>query len=71
MQSVHMNPAEAVQAHLDLEAAGKRRDAFWHIPVNDGGDRRTVACAGGGVLCKRDPQSRFRTLRFGESVRLE
>ena len=34
MQSVHMNPSEAVQAHLDLESR-ERRHALWHVPDDE------------------------------------
>ena len=39
MKSVHMNPAEAVQAHLDLRREREHRDALRHIP-NDNGRHR-------------------------------
>ena len=36
MQSVHMNPVEAVQAHVDLAASREHRHAFRHVPTHVG-----------------------------------
>ena len=44
MAPVHMNPAEAAQAHRDLRAPPIRRHAFRHLPA----DGRTDRCAGAG-----------------------
>ena len=41
----HVDPQEAVRAHLDLKAASQPRDAFRHLPV----DRRSHRCAGVGT----------------------
>ena len=42
MRAVHMNPAEAVQAHLDLGARREHRHALRHVSADDGGDRRSA-----------------------------
>jgi L-ascorbate metabolism protein UlaG (beta-lactamase superfamily) len=70
MQIVHMNPAEAVQAHLDLNAAETIGMHFGTFQLTTEGIDEPVraleiACRANNV----DP-SRFRTIRFGESVRL-
>ena len=71
MRSVHMNPAEAVQAHLDLEASESIGMHFGTFQMTTEGidePERALdeACRHCGV-----PTSRFRTLGFGESVRLQ
>ena len=70
MQAVHMNPAEAVQAHMEL-------DATYSIGMHFGTFRLTSegiddplrhlddACRAHGI-----PPERFRTLAFGESLAL-
>ncbi len=70
MQSVHMNPPEAVQAHLDLEACESVGMHFGTFQMTTEGIDEPLralkdACRARSVLA-----SRFRTLRFGESVRL-
>ena len=65
-----MNPAEAVQAHLDLEASGSVGMHFGTFQMTTEGIDEPLrgldeACRANGV-----PRSRFRTLGFGESVRL-
>jgi len=70
MQSVHMNPAEAVRAHLELEA---RESIAMHYGTfqltTEGIDAppRALeeACRASGV-----PLSQFRTMGFGKSTRL-
>jgi len=68
MQSVHMNPAEAVQAHLDLEAArsiGMHYGTFQLTSEGIDEPERALdeACRVRGV-----PRPRFGTLGFGESL---
>jgi L-ascorbate metabolism protein UlaG (beta-lactamase superfamily) len=70
MQSVHMNPAEAVQAHLDLGAATSVAMHFGTFQltaegIDDPPRALDKACRAGGV-----PPSRFRTLDFGDSLRV-
>jgi L-ascorbate metabolism protein UlaG (beta-lactamase superfamily) len=71
MQPVHMNPAEAVQAHLDLEATESVGMHFGTFQLTTEGIDEPLraldeACQARGIL-----RSRFRTLDFGESLRLE
>jgi len=70
MQAVHMNPAEAVQAHLDLGAVDSLGMHFGTFRMASEGidapaQALADACQANGV-----PASRFRTLDFGETVRL-
>ena len=71
MQAVHMNPAEAVQAHLDLEASasvGMHFGTFQLTTEAIDEPQRALdeACRARGV-----PPSQFVTIGCGESVRLE
>ena len=66
MKPVHMNPDEAVRAHLDVRARVEHRDALRHVPAHRRGDRRT-ACARSngratthGVSAGRVPGAGFR-----------
>jgi L-ascorbate metabolism protein UlaG (beta-lactamase superfamily) len=70
MQAVHMNPAEALQAHLDLGATESIGMHFGTFQLTTEGIDEPVraladACCAGNV-----PASRFRTLGAGESVAL-
>ncbi len=70
MRVVHMNPAEAVQAHLDLGAAVSVATHYgtFHLTkeaIDEPVHALTEARAARGV-----PESAFRTLAFGGSVRL-
>ena len=70
MQEVHMNPAEAVQAHLDLDAAQSIAMHFGTFQLTTEGIDEppralTEACRARNVV-----EPRFRLLEFGESVRL-
>ena len=71
MQIVHMNPAEAVQAHLDLEASESVGMHFGTFQMTTEGIDEPVRAL--EVACRANaiPPSRFRTLEFGESVRLD
>jgi L-ascorbate metabolism protein UlaG (beta-lactamase superfamily) len=71
MQALHMNPAEAVRAHLDLEAStsvGMHFGTFQLTTEAIDEPQRALdeACRARGV-----PPSQFVTIAFGESVRLE
>ncbi len=67
MKDIHMNPAEAVQAHLDL---GAKHSLGMHFgtfqlttePINEPERALAEALAQRGV-----PEAQFRTLEFGES----
>jgi L-ascorbate metabolism protein UlaG (beta-lactamase superfamily) len=70
MQSVHMNPAEAVQAHLDLEAAESLGMHFGTFQLTSEGIEEPLRALDEACRARSIPRSRFRTLGFGESVRL-
>ena len=70
MHVVHMNPAEAVQAHVDLESAQSVGMHFGTFQMTTEGIDAPLAALD---LARREqniPADRFRTLGFGESVRL-
>jgi L-ascorbate metabolism protein UlaG (beta-lactamase superfamily) len=70
MQTVHMNPAEAVQAHLDLEASESVGMHFGTFQMTTEGIDEPLRALENARRARNIPPSRFRTLRFGESVRL-
>jgi len=70
MQSVHMNPSEAVQAHLDLGASESIGMHFGTFPMTTEGIDEPVRALAEACRARTVPLSRFRTLGFGESVRL-
>jgi len=70
MQSVHMNPAEAVQAHLDLEASDSIGMHFGTFQLTTEGVDEPLRALDEACRAKNIPRSRFRTLGFGDSVRL-
>jgi L-ascorbate metabolism protein UlaG (beta-lactamase superfamily) len=70
MQAVHMNPAEAVQAHLDLEASASVGMHFGTFQLTTEGIDEPPRALEEACRARNIPPSRFRTLRFGESVRL-
>ena len=59
MQAVHMNPAEAVQAHLDLGRAREHRHALRHVSADHRGHRRAAARAGAGAPGAQYPDLAF------------
>ena len=66
-----MNPAEAVQAHLDLEASESVGMHFGTFQMTTEGIDEPLRALEEACRAKNIPPSRFRTLGFGESVRLE
>ena len=70
MQVVHMNPAEAVQAHLDLEAAQSVAMHFGTFQLTTEGIDEPQRALEDACRSRNIPDSRFRTLGFGESIRL-
>ena len=70
MQAVHMNPAEAVQAHLDVEASESIGMHFGTFQLTTEGIDEPVRALDEACEARGVPRSRFRTLEFGESVRL-
>jgi L-ascorbate metabolism protein UlaG (beta-lactamase superfamily) len=71
MQAVHMNPAEAVQAHLDLEASESVGMHFGTFQLTTEGIDEPLRALEEARRARNVPPSRFRTLGFGESLRLE
>ncbi|HKA38118.1 MAG TPA: hypothetical protein VKH43_14935, partial [Thermoanaerobaculia bacterium] len=71
MRSVHMNPAEAVQAHLDLEASESIGMHFGTFRLTTEGIDEPLRALGEALRAKNVPESRFRTLPFGGSERLQ
>jgi L-ascorbate metabolism protein UlaG (beta-lactamase superfamily) len=71
MQAVHMNPAEAVQAHLDLEASESIGMHFGTFQLTKEGIDEPLRALEAARLARSVPQSRFRALEFGESMRVE
>jgi L-ascorbate metabolism protein UlaG (beta-lactamase superfamily) len=70
MRQVHMNPAEAVQAHLDLEASESIGMHFGTFQLTTEGIDEPVHALEAARGASGVAPSRFRTLGFGESVRL-
>jgi L-ascorbate metabolism protein UlaG (beta-lactamase superfamily) len=70
MQSVHMNPAEAVQAHLDLDAAESIGMHFGTFQLTAEAIDEPLRALEESRRAHDIPASRFRTLGFGESMRL-
>jgi L-ascorbate metabolism protein UlaG (beta-lactamase superfamily) len=71
MRIVHMNPEEAVQAHLDLEASESVGMHFGTFPLTTEGIDEPLRALERARRDKNVPLTRFRTLGFGESFRLE
>jgi L-ascorbate metabolism protein UlaG (beta-lactamase superfamily) len=70
MQAVHMNPAEAVQAHIDLEASESIGMHFGTFPMASEGIDEPIRALVQACAARNVPFPRFRTLEFGESARL-
>lgn len=70
MHAVHMNPAEAVQAHLELETPLSIGMHFGTFQLTTEGIDEPVRGLGEALHAKGVEPSRFRTLEFGESLRV-
>jgi L-ascorbate metabolism protein UlaG (beta-lactamase superfamily) len=70
MQPVHMNPAEAVQAHMDLEASESVGMHFGTFQLTTEGIDEPLRALEAARRARDIPPSGFRTLGFGESLRL-
>jgi L-ascorbate metabolism protein UlaG (beta-lactamase superfamily) len=68
MQSVHMNPAEAVQAHLDLGASESIAMHFGTFQMTAEGIDEPVRALEEARRAKSVPASAFRILGFGDSL---
>ena len=71
MQSVHMNPAEAVQAHLDLAASASIGMHFGTFQLTAEGIDEPLRALDEALRSNNVPVEQFRTLQFGGSVRVE
>jgi L-ascorbate metabolism protein UlaG (beta-lactamase superfamily) len=69
MQPIHMNPAEAVQAHLDLEAAESIGMHFGTFQLTTEGIDAPLRALEEARRARNVSPARFWTLPFGESVR--
>ncbi len=70
MQSVHMNPEEAVQAHLDLQASESLGMHFGTFQLTSEGIDEPLRALDDARRARSVAPSTFRTPGFGESVRL-
>lgn len=70
MQIVHMNPSEAVQAHLDLGAPASVGMHFGTFQLTTEGIDEPVRALHAALRAHGASDTRFRVLDFGESVRL-
>jgi L-ascorbate metabolism protein UlaG (beta-lactamase superfamily) len=70
MKPIHMNPAEAVEAHLDLGASASVGMHFGTFQLTTEGIDAPVRALEDACRVRRLPPSQFRTLGFGESTRL-
>ena len=70
MRPVHMNPAEAVQAHLDLQASESVGMHFGTFRLTAEGIDEPLRALDEARRARNITPSRFRTLEFGESLRL-
>ena len=68
MQSVHMNPGEAVQAHLDLGATASIAMHFGTFQLTAEGIDEPVRALEEARRARSVPASAFRILGFGESM---
>jgi len=71
MRAVHMNPAEAVQAHVDLESAMSIGMHFGTFQLTAEGIGEPVTGLADALRECGVPAARFRTIAFGESFRLQ
>jgi L-ascorbate metabolism protein UlaG (beta-lactamase superfamily) len=71
MHAVHMNPAEAVQAHLDLHAVASVGMHFGTFQLTTEGIDEPLRLLAEARLARGVPPSAFQTLGFGASLRLD
>jgi L-ascorbate metabolism protein UlaG (beta-lactamase superfamily) len=71
MQTVHMNPAEAVQAHLDLGAPASVAMHFGTFQLTAEGIDDPPRALAAALEAKDVLPSRFKVPAFGESMRVE
>jgi L-ascorbate metabolism protein UlaG (beta-lactamase superfamily) len=71
MKDVHMDPAEAVQAHVDLKARQSIAMHFGTFQLTAEGIDEPVAGLQNALRAADVPETRFRVLEVGESLSLE
>jgi L-ascorbate metabolism protein UlaG (beta-lactamase superfamily) len=71
MRVVHMNPEEAVQAHLDLQTPRSIGMHFGTFQLTSEGIDEPLRALEEARRLRQVEPSRFRVLGFGESIRLE
>jgi L-ascorbate metabolism protein UlaG (beta-lactamase superfamily) len=71
MKDIHMNPAEAVQAHLDLAARQSIAMHFGTFQLTPEGIDEPVRELAKELRERGVPAERFRTAEVGESVWLD
>jgi L-ascorbate metabolism protein UlaG (beta-lactamase superfamily) len=69
MQAVHMNPAEAVQAHIDLAAAWSIAMHFGTFQLTTEGIDAPLRALADALQARGVAPERFRALDFGDSMR--
>jgi L-ascorbate metabolism protein UlaG (beta-lactamase superfamily) len=70
MKDIHMDPDEAVRAHLDLGAAQSLGMHFGTFQLTPEGITAPLTALEQAREARQVPAARFRTLDFGESLRL-
>jgi len=70
MRSVHMNPADAVQAHIDLDAARSVAMHFGTFQLTSEGIDGPTRALDEACRIRQVERSRFQVLDFGESTRV-
>jgi len=70
MKDVHMNPAEAVQAHVDVGSEQSIGMHFGTFQLTSEGIDEPVTALAEALRARNVPRDRFRTLEVGESFRL-
>ena len=71
MKDVHMDPAEAVQAHLDLQARRSLAMHFGTFQLTAEGIDEPLAGLRDALRRADVPETRFRGLDFGESLSID
>jgi N-acyl-phosphatidylethanolamine-hydrolysing phospholipase D len=68
MQSIHVNPQEAVQIHLDVRARQSIASHWGTFRLTDEPLNEPPALLRQALANQSLPPEQFRTLRFGESI---
>jgi len=71
MQAVHMNPEEAAQAHVDLQARRSIGMHFGTFQLTPEGIDEPLRALAAARIAKGLPDADFRTLAFGDSLIVE